>query len=506
MTQSLIDISPDASHPEGGHAIVLVRSVTEMPEPLRFTISAIPDDPDDVESDAEWSLGEREPLSARITPDGLEMLIGPDIVDASDLQPGTPVLFVLTSGALASGHVSAELSWPDLPVSIQGSLPAPLMDASDLRAEKIESARREKEALAAAAAAERDAKAREADERAAIEREAALASRAAQPKADVEHKPVGSLADVLAAATVAATADSETPLNRASRSDHSAAGRTAPTTMASEIASAQRVAASQSVTSPTVTSQSATNQSNDKITDRVTLPTMPAAASATREIAVPEVAVPQAHEIAAVDAPRRSRARSGSWLSIALAVIALPALLFAFWPSLSDRADNPSFIKTTLAQLPASDWVTAILEVGDRSPNGTDATRIAPHEALKRAEAAIFDPDKKANLEERKFWLRKSIALLLAEPQSRWAVTQLGALHTASADPKKQPEYRSAKTLWELASISGDTVAACFVGQLYEFGLGVVVSKERAAQWYQRANKRGGCNVRHERSTASLTN
>ena len=39
MTQSLIDISPDASHPEGGHAIVLVRSVTEMPEPLRFTIS-----------------------------------------------------------------------------------------------------------------------------------------------------------------------------------------------------------------------------------------------------------------------------------------------------------------------------------------------------------------------------------------------------------------------------------------------------------------------------------
>lgn len=135
MTQPLIDISADQSKPEGGHAIVLVRDITEMPDPLQFRISALPDDPDDAESTTEWSLGEHKPIAAGLTPDGLVMKIGPVVVDAPELQPGTPVVFALTSAS-----VSVELSWPDLPVTIPASLPAPLMDPSELRAHKMASA------------------------------------------------------------------------------------------------------------------------------------------------------------------------------------------------------------------------------------------------------------------------------------------------------------------------------------------------------------------------------
>ena len=90
-----------------------------MPDPLLFTISALPDDPYDPNSDVEWSLGEHKPIAARLTPDGLVMKIGPDIVDAAELQPGTPVVFAVTSAG-----ISAELGWPDLPVTIPSSLPA----------------------------------------------------------------------------------------------------------------------------------------------------------------------------------------------------------------------------------------------------------------------------------------------------------------------------------------------------------------------------------------------
>ena len=111
-----------------------------------------------------------------------------------------------------------------------------------------------------------------------------------------------------------------------------------------------------------------------------------------------------------------------------------------------------------------------------------------------------------ADLAERKFWLRKSISLLLAQPESRWAATQLGTLRAASPKPEHQPDYHSAKTLWEIASASGDTVAMCFLAQLYELGLGVIASQEKAKQWQERAARRGGCKANHARPMPALTN
>ncbi len=466
MTQPLIDISPDASKPEGGHAIVLVRAVAEMPDPLLFTISALPDDPDDPNSVKDWSLGEHKPIAARLTPDGLVMKIGPAIVDATELQPGTPVVFAVTSAG-----ISAELGWPDLPVTIPGSLPAPLMDPSDLRAHKIEEAKHD------SAQSQAD-KALDAAIAESIARDAPLsrAPTSAQPPQNVAN-----LADISAAVAPAA-----------------AIGRTALIDALKTMPVAAKAPALQPVPLNLAVDQSATGGPQlAKAVDRAMTPG-PSSMSAARDV------VPAAQKIIATQ--ERDGRASRNWLSIVLAIIAIPAILFSFWPSLSSRIGDQGTVNRSMAQLASSDWLTRVLAVGDVSPSGVDASNISASEALKRAEAAIFDADGTADLAERKFWLRKSISLLLAQPESRWAATQLGTLRTASPDPEHQPDYHSAKTLWEIASASGDTVAMCFLAQLYELGLGVIASKEKAKVWHERAARRGGCNAYHDRPLPALTN
>lgn len=220
--------------------------------------------------------------------------------------------------------------------------------------------------------------------------------------------------------------------------------------------------------------------------------------------------VPPAYRLAAAPtasdaAPARATTTNHNSLTVLLAVIALPLFLLAVSPSLHQQLGRHAFVKAASASALDADWFTRILEAGKHSPAGLDASGLSADEALQRAEQTIFNAGQHGDLEERKFWLRKSITLLLSTPEARWAVTQLGTLHTAAPSPQQPRAYRSAKMLWELASASGDAVATCFVGQLYEFGLGVEASKERAKRWYQRAAERGGCNMRHELSTAALT-
>jgi hypothetical protein len=192
-----------------------------------------------------------------------------------------------------------------------------------------------------------------------------------------------------------------------------------------------------------------------------------------------------------------------TWLGIALAVLALPVMLYALWPSIPSSATATG---NALRQLANSDWVTRILAVGNLSPSGFDASNVSADEALKRAERAIFENGGQPNLEERKFWLRKSITLLLGEPESRWAITQLGALQTGPTETRQKPDYSAAKSLWEVASASGDTVATCFLSQLYELGLGVAPNEEQARKWQERAAAQGGCNLQLQRSAPALTN
>ena len=485
MTQPLIDISPDDTFPEGGHAIVLVRDVTALPEPVRFTIRALPDDPDDPQPHAAWSLDEREPLSAYLAPEGLVLTIGPDVVDAPELQPGTPVAF-----AVPAADINAEISWPDLPVTIPDSLPMPVMDPSELRVHKIENKRLEAEAAAQAEA-----------DKAMVDAIAASLAADPTPPDDVAAQRPGTiinLADLSAALRLAPDGARHRRAEMATEAAKESARRepsnfnlaTAPTAPMFNLAVDEppRVARPDDAAAdppPHMTPNRPPHRP----------PHRPPPSASRAVVPIARVA----------DEPHEGTVRR-DWLSIVLSVIAVPAILFALWPMLSGTAGRQPTAPAGLSKVASSDWVARVFAVGDVSPAGTSAADLSASDALQRAEAAIFDKAGNSSIAERRYWLRKSIALMLAKPDTSWAMTQLGTLHTAGAGPRRQAEYGSAKTLWEIASASGDTVATCFLAHLYELGLGVDVSPEKARQWLTRAAERGGCNVQQERPTTALTN
>ena len=457
MTEHQIDISPDPSMPDGGHAIALVHAVTTMPEPPNFAVSALLDDPDGHDAAEAWSFDNQHPLAARLTDAGLELRIGPNLVDAPQLQPGTPVIF-----SIPAANVRAELSWPDLPVTIPPNLPDPVMEPALLRALKIENAER----AAAEAEAEKALRSTPA---------APIANEPASHQAPVDTPPlnVGNLADISAAMDKTRIPVKTGPSKAAAPSLQSI-----PLNLAVDPGSDVSLPAKLDTGAVRPVSSKTTQPRDDRSGSHDVVPA------------------------------RQNGGRGGrGWLSIVLALIAVPAILFAFWPTISSRIGGQIAVTGATDRLASSDWVTRILAAGDISPAGIDASSVSANEALKRAEAAIFGgKEATTSLAERKFWLRKSIALMLADPEARWAVTQLGALHTGPAAPNQQPDYRTAKTLWEISSASGDTVATCFLAQLYELGLGVAASKEKAKQWHDRAARRGGCTVQHERPPPKLTN
>jgi hypothetical protein len=135
--------------------------------------------------------------------------------------------------------------------------------------------------------------------------------------------------------------------------------------------------------------------------------------------------------------------------------------------------------------------LSTILEVVGKSPLGVTSENIDLAEALSRADQSLVDTrDPQARLEA-KYWLRKSLALGLDDERLTWAMAQLGTLYVT---PKgAQPDYRAARLLWELAAANGDPIAQCFLGSLYEQGLGIAKDREKALAMFERAKTGGGC-------------
>ncbi|MBU2532190.1 MAG: hypothetical protein KKB37_05590, partial [Alphaproteobacteria bacterium] len=366
--------------------------------------------------------------------------IGPDIVDAPELQPGTPVAFAVPALGLVS-----ELIWPDLPVTIPEKLPSPLLDAVGLRASKLEQSRR-------------------------------AAERARLDAAEPSPKPVRvtRLASVTAAAQTG-----EAPFGVASSQIQRQRLPEAPPPL------------------PEAPSSSSGQLVMPAFVQREQQPDQWSAGGGR-----PARPTPQPHQIAALQWQARLaafavHAARSVWLSVLLALLAVPAVVLALWPVVFPPPAG-GVAPARLEAAAGTDWVHDTLAAGNRSPGGMDASGMTAGEALKQAEKFVLGDGAGDNLEERRFWLRKSISLMLAEPRNQWSLTQLGAIHTDPEGQDKQPDYRAAKTLWEIASASGDSVATCFLAKLYELGLGVPAEKQRAAQWLGRARQMGGCSLEQE--------
>ena len=72
-----------------------------------------------------------------------------------------------------------------------------------------------------------------------------------------------------------------------------------------------------------------------------------------------------------------------------------------------------------------------------------------------------------------------------------WALTQLGTIY---AHPESSlHNYGKAYAVWQMAAAQGDPVARCFLGALYEHGLGVRADRATASAHYQAADAQGAC-------------
>lgn len=175
-------------------------------------------------------------------------------------------------------------------------------------------------------------------------------------------------------------------------------------------------------------------------------------------------------------------------LTAAVLMIGVP-LVYLTWKNVSPSAQPGGASVVASAPVGSSVIGSSLfdsLAAGDVSPKGIDARGTVPANALARATGA------ERNSDEAAYWLKRYIAGPLGDDRLRRALTQLGSIY---AEPAGQaaPDYEKARGLWEMASAAGDPIAMCFMGQLYENGLGVTASLPAAGVWYERARQTGGC-------------
>lgn len=105
-----VEIVPDPAASSGGSALIRLNGVWLLPPKTTFRIEPLEDDGET--ADEGWPAGELLPRATRVTQSGIELLVGPEVVDAPALIPGTPV--VLT---IPAADIREELRWPSLPLS-----------------------------------------------------------------------------------------------------------------------------------------------------------------------------------------------------------------------------------------------------------------------------------------------------------------------------------------------------------------------------------------------------
>lgn len=130
------------------------------------------------------------------------------------------------------------------------------------------------------------------------------------------------------------------------------------------------------------------------------------------------------------------------------------------------------------------------LAVGGTSPRGISASGVANIKALTRA-SQLLAVEGARDTDEAGFWLKRYMTSAFSDRNVARALTQLGSSYADGGG--KAADYVKARYLWEISGSAGDPVAMCFLGRLFEDGLGVQTSKRVALQWYERAKTAGGC-------------
>ncbi len=110
MRKVSVDVLEDASHPEGGYAVILLHGLAGIPDGATFRLKPVEARAGaDAGFGGNWPIGDQRPRAVRKTEAGIELLVGPDIVESPALLPGTlGVIEVRAAG------VRGEFLWPSI--------------------------------------------------------------------------------------------------------------------------------------------------------------------------------------------------------------------------------------------------------------------------------------------------------------------------------------------------------------------------------------------------------
>lgn len=468
MSKVWLEIAEDKSRPEGGHAVIRLHGVADLSQQPTFTIDPI--DGETGETRARIN-GAFSPLSTRQTPDGLELVIGPDVVENPALLPGTPVAI-----EVAAAGVRAEVLWPSImPLVRQRRQPVVMSTARRLTV--VQAGRDQSRAVVAAGGGRPRVV------------EAVVPATDAKPG---EPAPIP-FAAVATAAHAARQAVAVEPLAVAARAPVPLRDTVIPLprSLAAEAArSAEMAAAADAATAAAIAPSAAPAPVAPMLAPTPTSTALEPAAPRPAPAAI-------AHQ---ADTDALGRRLSGIAMLMALLAIGSSLLVLQMVRSMRGGSSTPAQLATAAPAasgalspaLPAPpSAMYEIFKVGTLSPRGTESGGVDIAKALALADTYIHSSGSARDLREGEFWLKRALAMSLGDDRSRWALTQLGSLYAAPAEG--DPSYEKARLAWEMAAGLGDSVAMCFLGNLHQFGLGVPASRSTALRWYELAKQSGGC-------------
>lgn len=443
LSKPTLEIFEDHNSAGEGRILILLGGVAELPEDPAYAIAPLStDEPES--SLAEWPLGLRAPEEIRLTEAGMELVIGRDMADR--LAPGVRVAIEIPSLDLRE-----ELEWP----SMGCAQPAPNAD----------------HALSA----------HEENKLDGIE----------QPPDPVSlQEAQEQLSTIVAKILKIETADG-------------AAAHHAP----DDFSLFRSAPASQHVGPPELPGGEFPARNDDQLLDRPRIlntglrrPHLASERSRkTYEEDLIEPAAGEQPEYAAGSYPTKppSVDRVSRRMSFIAVGLAAAAAFFVFGGALFGMKPQ-GVIATGLvpAQAPtervtrAKGLLSDVLSVPLASPSGKTRKDIDLDRALTLADQHLQGSGA-ADRSESEYWLRHALSIALGDERIKWALTQLGSAYAGGS--AAAVDYEKARLLWEMAGQLGDPVALCFLGALYEYGLGVSADKASALAWYARAKQAGGC-------------
>ena len=431
MSAYQVAVVADETSQTAGTAVIRIDGLKTWPE--NATLRILPIDEAAVPPQSEgWPWGDITPLRVIETEAGVDVVLGPDVVGSARLVPGTPITIKVPGAKL-----EVDARWPSVTPTVRRRASAVAMSGTQLLAAKAEREQKEKETTVR--------RQEMADFAARSAREAAADAQKSKP--------------VIAPLSVAPDRAAETgqlarllPMRRP------------------EIPNAK--------------------------------PAEPAPGQLKKlDMAPPSNIVPVKVAPAAPEdppAPKRRWATAGMrGFAAGLATMAVVALgLFKLVP--------PSWLPPGLGAGPIAaiagdqigmvdlrDMFKDLRDAGPRSPRNKPAGSVDAATALSLADHSLRGERTAEETEEAQFWLKRALAANFAGADVGWALTQLGTIYATPGTPDHN--YVKAHTLWEMAAAQGDPVAHCFLGALYEHGLGVQKSRATALGHYKTADTLGAC-------------